>query len=81
MCLQQQWPESPRIVVVGLQALGDYLEKQRQGFARFYFVGDEDLLELIGSAKDPVKVQKHFSKMFAGISSLGECATAVQECT
>eukprot|EP01051_Picozoa_sp_SAG22_P003712 SAG22_NODE_184_length_15968_cov_39.081858_6_plen_372_part_00 len=52
------------------KALGDYLEKQRQGFARFYFVGDEDLLELIGSSKDPVKVQKHFSKMFAGISAL-----------
>eukprot|EP01052_Picozoa_sp_SAG31_P049018 SAG31_NODE_10539_length_1127_cov_0.940661_1_plen_375_part_11 len=52
------------------KALGDYLEKQRQGFARFYFVGDEDLLELIGSSKDPAKVQKHFSKMFAGISAL-----------
>ena len=52
------------------KALGDYLEKQRQQFARFYFVGDEDLLELIGSSKDPAKVQKHFSKMFAGISAL-----------
>jgi dynein heavy chain 1 len=52
------------------RALGDYLEKQRQQFARFYFVGDEDLLELIGSSKDPAKVQKHFSKMFAGISAL-----------
>jgi dynein heavy chain 1 len=68
------------------KALGDYLEKQRQGFARFYFVGDEDLLELIGSAKDPVKVQKHFSKMFAGISSLeieqdGEGESAVVRLT
>ena len=52
------------------KALGDYLEKQRQQFARFYFVGDEDLLELIGSSKVPSKVQKHFSKMFAGISAL-----------
>lgn len=52
------------------KSLGDYLEKQRQQFARFYFVGDEDLLELIGSSKDPAKVQKHFSKMFAGISAL-----------
>ena len=52
------------------RALGDYLEKQRAQFARFYFVGDEDLLELIGSSKDPKKVQKHFSKMFAGVVSL-----------
>lgn len=29
------------------KALGDYLEKQRSQFARFYFIGDEDLLEII----------------------------------
>ncbi|GBG31493.1 Dynein heavy chain, cytoplasmic [Hondaea fermentalgiana] len=52
------------------RALGDYLERQRQGFSRFYFVGDEDLLEIIGNSKDPVKVQRHMSKMFAGIVSL-----------
>jgi len=52
------------------RALGDYLERQRQGFSRFYFVGDEDLLEIIGNSKDPVKIQRHMSKMFAGIASL-----------
>jgi dynein heavy chain 1 len=41
----------------GIQkALGEYLEKQRSAFPRFYFVGDEDLLEIIGNAKNPVKV-------------------------
>lgn len=34
------------------KALGDYLEVQRSGFARFYFVGDDDLLEIIGNSKD-----------------------------
>ena len=52
------------------KALGDYLETQRQAFARFYFVGDEDLLEIIGNSKDVTNVQRHFSKMFAGITSL-----------
>ena len=52
------------------KALGDYLEKQRQSFARFYFVGDEDLLEIIGNSKDVRLVQRHFPKMFAGITSL-----------
>jgi len=52
------------------RALGEYLERQRQGFSRFYFVGDEDLLEVIGNSKDPIKIQRHMSKMFAGISSL-----------
>ena len=39
------------------KALGDYLERQRSGFSRFYFVGDEDLLEMIGNGRDPVQVR------------------------
>eukprot|EP00457_Paulinella_chromatophora_P000017 gb/GEZN01000017.1/.p1 GENE.gb/GEZN01000017.1/~~gb/GEZN01000017.1/.p1 ORF type:complete len:4783 (-),score=794.37 gb/GEZN01000017.1/:118-14466(-) len=55
----------------GIQkALGDYLEKQRSAFPRFYFVGDEDLLEIIGNAKNPVKLIRHLPKMFAGLFSL-----------
>ncbi|KAJ5068894.1 dynein heavy chain [Anaeramoeba ignava] len=52
------------------KALGEYLEKQRSAFPRFYFVGDEDLLEIIGHSKDVVKIQRHLRKMFAGIALL-----------
>jgi dynein heavy chain 1, cytosolic len=52
------------------KALGEYLERERAAFPRFYFVGDEDLLELIGNSRDVVRVQKHFRKMFAGLHSL-----------
>ncbi|KAG2383610.1 hypothetical protein C9374_004281 [Naegleria lovaniensis] len=52
------------------KCLGEYLEKQRAAFPRFYFVGDEDLLEIIGNSNDPQKLQKHLKKMFSGISSL-----------
>lgn len=52
------------------RALGEYLERQRAAFPRFYFVGDEDLLEMIGNSKEPVQIQRHLSKMFAGLSSL-----------
>ncbi|CDI87445.1 dynein beta chain, flagellar outer arm, putative [Eimeria praecox] len=52
------------------KALGEYLEKQREQFSRFYFVGDEDLLEMIGNAKDVKLVQRHVSKLFAGIAAL-----------
>ena len=52
------------------KALGDYLEKQRQQFSRFYFVGDDDLLEVIGNAGAPQKVAAHLGKMFAAIASL-----------
>jgi dynein heavy chain 1 len=52
------------------KALGDYLETQRTAFARFYFIGDEDLLEIIGNSKDVAIVQRHFTKMYAGITAL-----------
>ena len=52
------------------KALGEYLERERASFPRFYFVGDEDLLEIIGNSKSLPKLQKHFKKMFAGVSSI-----------
>ncbi|KAJ3336987.1 hypothetical protein HDU93_001788 [Gonapodya sp. JEL0774] len=62
------------------KALGEYLERERSSFPRFYFVGDEDLLEIIGNAKDILRIQKHFKKMFAGISQLllNEDATVIR---
>ncbi|KAI0009506.1 cytoplasmic dynein heavy chain [Xylariaceae sp. FL0662B] len=52
------------------KALGEYLEKERVSFPRFYFVGDEDLLEMIGNSNDTLRIAKHFRKMFAGITGL-----------
>ena len=52
------------------KALGEYLERERSSFPRFYFVGDEDLLEIIGNSKDMKRVMKHLKKMFAGIATL-----------
>ena len=42
------------------KALGDYLERERNIFPRFYFVGDEDLLEIVGNSKNVMRIQKHF---------------------
>lgn len=52
------------------KALGEYLEKERASFPRFYFVGDEDLLEMIGNSQDINRVARHLGKMFSGISGL-----------
>ncbi|KAM7195585.1 Dynein heavy chain, N-terminal region 1 domain containing protein [Rhypophila sp. PSN 637] len=52
------------------KALGEYLEKERLSFPRFYFVGDEDLLEMIGNSNDTMRIAKHFKKMFAGLTGL-----------
>lgn len=52
------------------KALGEYLERERSSFPRFYFVGDDDLLEIIGNSKDILRIMKHLKKMFAGISTI-----------
>ncbi len=52
------------------KALGEYLECQRASFSRFYFAGDEDLLEIIGNSSEPSKIAPHLSKMFAGIAGV-----------
>lgn len=50
------------------RALGEYLAKQRSDFSRFYFLGDDDLLEIMGNSGEPGKVLAHVGKMFAGIA-------------
>lgn len=49
------------------RALADFLEQKRGGFPRFYFLGDEDLLEMLGRADNPDIIQRHLKKLFAGV--------------
>jgi dynein heavy chain len=52
------------------KSLDVYLEKKRYAFARFYFINDATLLEILGGARDPMIIQPHLKKMFPGISNL-----------
>lgn len=76
--LQSTFERQEEMMAKIQRALGDYLERQRQAFPRFYFVGDEDLLEILGNAQDPRQIQRHCGKLFAGIASLQVETTAAQ---
>lgn len=48
------------------------LQDKRNSFPRFYFLGDDDLLELLGqAAKDADIIKRHIRKLFPGCHSLG----------
>jgi dynein heavy chain 2 len=52
------------------KALNEFLEEKRSIFPRFYFIGDDDLLEILGQATNPLVIQTHLKKLFAGIHAV-----------
>ncbi|OWK62944.1 Cytoplasmic dynein 2 heavy chain 1 [Lonchura striata] len=52
------------------KSLNEFLEEKRSAFPRFYFVGDDDLLEILGQSMNPLVIQSHLKKLFAGINSV-----------
>uniref|UniRef100_A0A3Q3KJ04 Cytoplasmic dynein 2 heavy chain 1 n=1 Tax=Monopterus albus TaxID=43700 RepID=A0A3Q3KJ04_MONAL len=66
------------------KSLNEFLEEKRSAFPRFYFIGDDDLLEILGQATNPAVIQSHLKKLFAGIHSVvfdEQCQHIVAMCS
>lgn len=52
------------------KSLEDYLETKRGFFPRFYFISNDELLDMLANAKEPQAVQRHLCKFFDALVKL-----------
>lgn len=52
------------------KSLAGYLEAKRGVFPRFYFLSDPVMLEILGQASDPTKIQPYLSSFTEAVRKL-----------
>lgn len=53
-----------------MKSLAKYIEEKRNFFPRFFFLSNEQIIEMCGIVEDITTLEKGFYKMFEGISRL-----------
>ena len=67
---KSEFENSNRLLDDIQKSLSQYLETKRRCFPRFFFLSDEELLQILAQTKVPETVQRHINKCFEGIGQL-----------
>lgn len=65
--LLQQLQDCSKLLEQIMKGLNDYLEIKRAAFARFYFLSNEELVDILAQNGDPKAVQPHLRKCFENV--------------